>query len=188
MSLAATLAARVFPMPVPPLAAGAAMPLPGAAFAGHPGDFDFLVGSWSVHNRCLRRRGSGEGEWHEFPGLMRAWSHLNGTLSVDEIAFPTLGYSGATVRTLERASQLWSIYWISSREGRLLPPVTGGWAGEGDDARGEFRGEDTDNGRPVLVHFDWQRRGRDGAHWAQSFSYDDGERWELNWTMEMTRT
>lgn len=145
-------------------------------------DFDFLAGEWRVLNRRLQQRALGCQTWDEFPGFMRARLHLDGLVNTDEILFPTLGWSGMTLRTFDRTRRQWAIYWINSREGVLLPPVTGGFAGE----RGEFYGKDEDAGQAVDVRFIWTRHGRDAARWEQAFSYDGGT-WETNWIMELTR-
>ena len=68
------------------------------------------------------------------------------------------------------------------RTGKIYPPVVGGFAGD----RGEFYGEDDDDGKPVKVRFVWTKDGRDRAHWEQSFSYD-GKTWEANWRNHFTR-
>jgi hypothetical protein len=151
------------------------------AYIGQPRDFDFLVGHWQVHNRRLRKRLVGSNDWYEFDATMQAHVLLDGCVSVDEIHFPSEGFGGCTVRTLDRESRQWSIYWINSRIGRLFPPVHGGF----DGARGEFYGEDEDDGRPVKVRFIW-RRGTDTTHWEQAFSFD-GETWETNWVMDSRR-
>jgi hypothetical protein len=152
-------------------------------FIGSPHDFDFLVGAWNVTNRRLRRRHEGSSDWDEFAATMHGWSLLDGGVSVDEIHFPAKGFSGSTVRTLDRSEQSWSIYWINSNVGRLFPPVVGGFVGE----RGEFYGDDTDEGRPVQVRFIWQRGLASGRpRWEQAFSLD-GRAWETNWVMEFRR-
>jgi len=153
-------------------------------FLGRAGDFDFLVGRWSVRNRRLMTRLQGNAsDWREFDAVMQAWSHMDGRISFDEIHFETEGFSGATMRTLDAQTKQWSIYWVNSRQGRLTPPVQGGWCGD----RGEFFGVDEDGGRTVLVRFVWQRLGPDAARWSQAFSLDVGRSWEENWVMEMTR-
>ncbi|HET6764256.1 MAG TPA: hypothetical protein VFH27_11310 [Longimicrobiaceae bacterium] len=153
------------------------------AFIGQPKDFDFLVGNWQVVSRRLRQRHVGSDDWYEFVGVQQAWSHLAGIVSVDEVHFESEGFSGCTVRSLDLATRQWSIYWISSGDGRLLPPVHGGWNGD----RGEFYGDDDDGGRPIRVRFVWQRLGGDRARWEQAFSVDGGQEWECNWTMDFTR-
>ena len=152
-------------------------------FIGRPHDFDFLAGGhWNVLNRRLERRHVGSDDWDEFPGIEQAWTHLNGIVSVDEIQFPTQGFGGCTVRTLDLEAKRWSIYWINSRVGTLFTPVHGGFCGD----RGEFFGDDDDDGRPVKVRFVWERLGPDTARWSQAFSLD-GRIWETNWVMEMQR-
>ena len=149
---------------------------------GRPNDFAFLAGHWQVSNRRLRRRLAGCVDWDHFDAAQHGWSLLNGCVSIDEIRFATQGFSGCTVRTLDRASSQWAIYWIDSRSGRLFPPVHGGFDGD----RGEFHGDDEDEGRAVKVRFVWHRLGGDAARWEQSFSLD-GRAWECNWVMEMRR-
>src|SRR5260221_7991906 len=79
--------------------------------------------------------------------------------NVDEIGFAGRGYTGMTVRLFDIRERRWSIYWISSRDGRLTPPVRGGFMGD----RGEFYGEDLDDGYPVKVRFLWLKRAAHGG-------------------------
>ena len=145
-------------------------------------DFDFLVGRWRVHNRRLVSRLRGADQWTEFEGLNTCEPRLNGGANIDQIDFPSLGWSGLTLRTFDVAQRRWSIYWINSRHGVLTPPVHGGFDGD----RGVFLGEDTDDGRAVQVRFHWTRLGPDAARWEQAFSLD-GHEWETNWTMALAR-
>ncbi|MFE6553671.1 hypothetical protein ACFVHS_35470 [Streptomyces sp. NPDC057746] len=148
-------------------------------------DFDFLHGSWDVANRRLTAPlGSDPATWTEFPGHAVVRPLFGGAGNIDEITFPTLGRQGVTLRLFDRETGRWSIHWSDSRTGRLDPPLVGGFAGD----RGDFRGEDTYDGRPIRVHFTWYRLGRSTARWEQEFSADDGGTWELNWTMNLTRT
>ena len=145
-------------------------------------DFDFFAGTWNVANRRLKTRWVGGDVWDEFPGTCRCALHMGGVVNVDEIAFPTKGFSGMTVRLFDRAQRCWSIYWANSEGAVLFPPVHGGFAGD----RGEFFGEDVDDGRPVKVRYLWTRRGPGSARWEQAFSLD-GQAWEWNWSMDFTR-
>ena len=77
----------------------------------------------------------------------------------------------------------WSIYWASSRTGRLEPPVVGTFT----DGRGDFYGDDTHEGEPIKVHFTWSDSTETTARWEQEFSADGGRTWEANWVMEFTR-
>jgi hypothetical protein len=147
-------------------------------------DFDFLIGTWHVANRRLLEPLSGGDAWEEFPGTAVITRHFGGAANVDEIVFPSKGFSGLTVRLYDPAAELWSIYWASSARGVFdLPPMVGRFAGP----RGVFHGEETCAGRRVGCRFVWTVIGGDSCRWEQAFSADDGHTWETNWTMDLTR-
>jgi hypothetical protein len=145
-------------------------------------DFTFLFGNWSGLNHRLKVRGQGRDDCEEFAGVSRCETKLGHAANVDEICFPTLGWSGLTVRLFDRLQKRWSIYWVNSQGANLFPPVQGGFIGD----HGEFFGEDEDGGRPVKVKFVWEKQGPIHARWSQAFS-PDGIKWETNWVMEFTR-
>lgn len=150
-------------------------------FIGCPHDFDFLRGHWQLKNRRLRERLTGCTAWDEFPATLSGQTLLDGAVSVDETTFPTRGFTGMTMRSLDRKTQRWAIYWINSGDGRLQPPVLGGFDGD----NGEFFGDDTDAGCAVNVRFIWSR-GPAVARWEQAFALPGGE-WETNWIMDMQK-
>ena len=147
-------------------------------------DFDFLVGRWKVSHRRLSAPMSGSDDWSEFSGTAVARTYFNGGVSIDEFHFPTLGSRGLTVRLFDPRARTWSIYWLSSRDGRLQPPVHGGF----DGGIGEFYGDDVHGGRAVRVRYLWSNISERSARWEQAFSADGGEIWETNWQMNLTRT
>lgn len=149
---------------------------------GGPHDFDYFEGAWTTEQRRLNVRGAGNGEWEVFPATLCMSLYLDGLATVDELVFPTKGWSGLTLRTFDVERKQWSIYWISSRTGRLESPVVGGFDGN----RGEFYGEDVDDGRVVKVRYTWVKRDANHARWEQAFSFG-GRPWETNWTAEFTR-
>jgi hypothetical protein len=147
-------------------------------------NFDFLIGSWNVHNRRLDKTFAGSDEWHEFPGISTGHTAFDGAGNFDEIVFPTLGTRGLTLRLFNPATKEWSLYWASSRDGLLTAPVIGAF---GDDGRGEFFGDDLDDGHPVQVRFIWSEITPSSARWEQAY-WDVAKRfWETNWIMELTR-
>jgi hypothetical protein len=148
-------------------------------------DFDFLLGSWNVANRRLLEPLTGSNEWDEFPATAVCHSPLfGGAANLDEITFPTKGFSGLTLRLYDPAKAEWSLNWVSSRTGLLQPPVSGRF---GADRRGEFYGDDAHEGKPVRVRYIWSGITSTAARWEQAFSVDSGASWETNWTMDFQR-
>jgi hypothetical protein len=153
------------------------------AITGDVHDFDFLDGKWTMVNRRLVKRGVGSNDWDTFPATVTAHVLMGGVTNVDEVVFPTKGWSGTTFRHFDLEKRQWSIYWVNTRDGKMQSPVVGGFYGD----VGLFYGEDTDEGRPIKVVYKWTRVGPDGARWEQAFSYDDGKTWETNWVNEHRR-
>ncbi|WP_422844623.1 hypothetical protein [Acidovorax sp. M2(2025)] len=84
----------------------------------------------------------------------------------------------------------WSIYWLDNATGGLnpatgllRPPVVGGFR----NGVGVFEGDDTCDGRPVRVRFEWSQTHTGAPRWQQAFSADHGATWEVNWVMQFTR-
>jgi hypothetical protein len=88
-----------------------------------------------------------------------------------------------TLRLFDPEREEWSLYWASSRDGRLQPPVIGRFA----DGVGTFFSRETFNGTDITVRFVWSHITANSARWEQAFSADGGKTWETNWIMEFTR-
>jgi hypothetical protein len=55
---------------------------------------------------------------------------------------------------------------------------------------GVFDGNDTFDGRPIVMRFIWTRNPKGSkvvAKWQQAFSTDGGKTWEVNWRNEIIR-
>jgi hypothetical protein len=161
-----------------------------ATDASEPGsavhDFDFYIGAWRVHHRRLMERLAGNDEWQEFEGTSTAWPILDGAGNIDDtvLVLPAGTYRAVSLRTFDPARQRWSIWWLDGRDrSRLGPPVVGGFS----DGVGTFFGDDTLNGRRILVRFTWSDITEQTCRWEQAFSPDGGATWEINWIMESTR-
>ena len=150
---------------------------------GRMNDFDFLIGDWNVANRRQDKVLSGSTTYDEFPGFARCHTVFAGADNFDQIDFPTLRYSGATLRLRDAETGAWSLYWASTRSGRLEPPVVGHFT----DGVGVFVGDDEYEGRPMKVRYTWSDITVDSARWQQELSEDGGATWELNWVMRLTR-
>ena len=113
------------------------------------GDFDFLIGEWTISNEVLKRRLVGSSEW-EFPGDLEGREGdadpdggFGGNL--DQMFVPARGFTGMTLRLYDPQTELWSIYWSDTKSHRLFPPTIGRF----EDGRGEFFGDDVEGGGPV---------------------------------------
>lgn len=147
--------------------------------------FDFLWGSWEIAHERLVSRLTGSNVWETFTATGECWPLLGGLANVDtcRARWRGIDFEGASLRTFDPATGLWSIYWVDNVGCRLLPPVSGRFV----DGAGEFSGDDTHEGRPVRVRFRWSEITPDSARWEQAFSADDGRTWEVNWVMRFTR-
>lgn len=154
------------------------------------GDFEFLYGSWRIHNRRLvDPLDPGCTDWVEFDAVSIARPLLGGLGNTDSFSVAALPdgtpYEGVSLRLFDPERRVWRIWWASTKlPGRLDPPVEGRFV----DGRGEFHGEETLGGRPVKVRFEWSDVTDRSARWAQAFSFDAGESWHHNWIMEFART
>lgn len=159
-----------------------------AGMTSSQGDFDFVFGRWAVHNRKLRDvTDPGCDQWVEFDAVSEVSPVLSGIGHIDQMSVPEPAdgppFEGFTLRLYDPGDQTWRIWWSSTRfPGVLDTPVVGRF----DGGHGVFEASDTIGGRPALVRFEWfADPGR--PRWQQSFSYDGGASWTMNWTMLFTR-
>ncbi|MEP7042155.1 MAG: hypothetical protein ABI843_03780 [Dokdonella sp.] len=150
-------------------------------------DFDFLVGEWRVHHRRLRERLAGSHDWVEFEGtcgnrpLMAGW----GNVDENTIDLPGDAYRGVGLRSYDPKTGLWTIWWLDGRNpsADLDPPVKGRF----EHGVGTFYSDDTFNGKPVRVRYQWSAITPVSARWEQAYSSDAGKTWETNWVMNFQR-
>jgi hypothetical protein len=136
-----------------------------------------------VQHRLLKRRGTGCEDWLEFIGTAACRPLIGGICNVEENDMPARRAQGVAFRSFDIARRTWSIHWVSSIDGLVGEPVYGRF----QNGEGRFYGLDLDGGRPVKVAFVWDSITSTTARWAQSFSYDHGQTWEMNWTMDFNR-
>ena len=149
-------------------------------------DFDFLVGDWTVLHRRLKDRLAGSHDWETFTGTSSLWLTLGGLGTVDDnvLEIPSGAYRAVGIRAFDPATQKWAIWWLDQRApARIEPPVYGGFL----NGLGTFLGDDTFNGLPIKVRFQWSEITANTARWDQAFSTDNGATWEINWRMDFTR-
>jgi len=148
-------------------------------------DFDFLIGTWKVHHRALKKRLKGSTDWHEFDGDTVSKKILNGLGNMDEniIHRETGPVHAITLRLFDPKSKEWSIYWSTDLTGTLDVPMIGGFK----DGRGEFYSQEVFEGRHIYNRFIWSKITQTSCQWEQAFSSDGGKTWETNWIMEFER-
>lgn len=152
-------------------------------------DFDFIFGSWHVHNRKLRDVLDPQcTEWVEFDATSSIEPIFGGLGHVDRIWAdgPADGkpFEGFTLRQFDPEARVWRIWWAASgNPGHLDPPVQGSWS----DGRGVFLCDDVLAGRPVTIRFTWTNESPVIARWEQAFSSDQGATWRTNWVMDLSR-
>ncbi len=148
-------------------------------------DFDWMIGDWAVSHRRLRRRLAGDDTWDEFSGgcAMRPLIGCLGNVDDNILELPEGTYRAAAMRLFDPRQRRWSIWWIDGRVPAFDAPVHGRF----ENGIGTFVGDDSFEGRPILVRFVWSGITPASARWQQSFSDDQGATWELNWDMRFDR-
>lgn len=152
-------------------------------------DFDFIFGSWQIHNR-KRRDSADRGceDWVEFETTSHTEPIFFGLSHLEHIhagdTAPDGPWEGLTFRQYDPTARLWRIWWASTRRpGHVDAPLSGTFT----DGVGVFVGEDTLAGAPIGLRFTWTNPAPDRARWAQELSWDGGSSWRLDWVMDFHR-
>lgn len=148
-------------------------------------DFDFFEGKWNLHNKKLKTRLNGCTEWIEFHATQEMYPILHGNGNIDNFlaTFDGVPFEGMSLRLFNPKTKLWSIYWADTDRGELDPPVKGSF----DNDMAHFFTKDIFEGKPILVVFRWDVRDKENPVWSQAFSDDNGQTWEWNWYMFMSK-
>lgn len=148
-------------------------------------DFDFNFGTWKTHVSRLVHPLTSSTTWTEYDGVSVIRKVWNGKASLFELEVegPAGHIEGVGLRLYNPQSHQWNLNWANSSVGML----DGGMIGEFKDGRGEFYGEDTFNGRKILVRNGFSDITPNSSRFEQAFSADGGKTWETNWIMTFTR-
>jgi hypothetical protein len=149
-------------------------------------DFDFYVGKWKVHSHRLLKPLSGSNDWVDFDGISLSRPVWDGRANMDELEAdaPNGHIEGLTIRTYNKKTGEWSLYWANANNGEISLPAT---VGHFENGRGVFYDKEMFNGKPIVVRYIWSNITADHCRWEQAFSPDDGKTWETNWITENTR-
>jgi len=162
--------------------AAAAQQLP-AEPAQH--DFDFAFGVWKTHIKRLLKPLTGSTDWAEYDGTHTIRKVWNGRANLGELEAdgPAGHIEAMSPRLYNPQSHQWSVSYGNPRDGSLSQPVSGGFK----DGRGEFFGQDTVNGRAVLVREIYSPLGPGSRRLEIAYSADGGKNWQTHWIMTDTR-
>ncbi len=148
-------------------------------------DFAFEIGSWKTRLRRLTKPLSGSSTWVEYEGtsiVRPIWDGRANLVELD-VSGPAGRIEGLSLRLYNPEARQWSLNFSSRRGGTLSPPVIGAF----QDGRGEFYGQDTLDGRAILVRFVISDVTPTSCRFEQAFSADGGRTWEPNWIAVDTR-
>lgn len=147
-------------------------------------DFDWEIGAWDTVVR-VRAPLDANAAWTEFRGTSVVHGFLEGRTNLVDFAVASgeRRIEGVSLRLYNPQTAQWSLNFASMRDGLLTPPVYGGFA----NGRGVFHGQDTVDGRVVLVRFVISDVTARSARFVQSYSSDGGQTWIENWIAVDTR-
>jgi len=148
-------------------------------------DFDFEIGTWTTRLSRLVRPLTGSTEWAEHVGstvVREVWGGRANLAELDVVG-PTGRLEGLSLRLYDPQTHRWSLNFASSGDAIMTPPALGAFSA----GRGEFRGQETLDGRAILVRFVISDVTPGSCRFEQSFSADGGETWEVNWIAVDTR-
>ncbi len=165
------------PIPTPPFDSSGALVIHASPTSSQH-DFDYLVGTWKLHNRKLASRLTHSTQWISFESRVEMHQILNGLGNIDKYTDQASGkpYEGVALRLFNPSTRLWSIYWADGNSGTLDPPVVGSF----ENKIGHFFARDKYRGTPIIMVFRWDVRNPDRPIWSQAFSTDEGKTWEWN--------
>jgi hypothetical protein len=181
-SLAAALT-----LPVPALAQQAATVCPTIAAPDADGqkDFDWEIGSWTTKLKRLKSPLSGSTTWLDYEGTSDVRPVMDGRANLVElkVAGAAGRIEGAALRLYNPQARQWSLNYVSAGGGVLTPAPVGSF----HKGCGEFYGQDSWNGRAILVRFVISDVTPNSARFEQAYSADGGKSWEVNWIAIDTR-
>lgn len=146
-------------------------------------DFDFQIGEWEVKHRRLKDLFSNCNQWIEFKGTSNVRKILRGLGNLEDntLYSPGASFNAIALRSFNIETKEWSIWWLDGRcPGELDVPVVGKFI----DGIGLFIADDILEGMPIKIQFKWDSKNPKQPRWEQSFSNDNGNSWEINWTMD----
>jgi hypothetical protein len=158
---------------------------PSAASDGQK-DFDWEIGTWTTKVKVCRNPLSGAApDWAEYEGTSVVKPLWDGRANFVELSVSGARgkIEGGSLRLYNPKARQWSLNYASTNAGVLTAPVFGGF----DGRVGSFYGQDSLDGRTILVRFTVKQMSANEARFEQAYSIDGGQSWEDNWIAVDTR-
>jgi hypothetical protein len=148
-------------------------------------DFDWEIGTWDTHLQRLREPLSGKSDWVEYAGtsVVKPVMGTRANLVELDVGGGAGRIAGVSLRLYQPASGQWTLHFANLANGLMTDPVHGGFK----DGKGSFYGQDTLNGRAILVRFLILPMDANRWRFEQAYSADGGQHWETNWIAIDTR-
>ena len=111
---------------------------------------------------------------------------LNGFGNVENYyaTFDGQAFEGMAIRLFDPQTKLWTVYWIDTSNPAMDEhPVTGSF----DQGLGKLYANGNLNGKDIVVLYQWNAQNPRHPVWSQAFSENNGETWEWNWEMILTK-
>jgi hypothetical protein len=142
-------------------------------------DFDWEIGTWKTAVKVRRNPLSGTApDWAEYSGTSVVKPLMDGRANFVElsVAGNRGKIGGGSLRLYNAKAAQWSLNYATG--GILTAPVFGSFDGRG---HGAFYGQDTLDGKAILVRFIITVVSPKKARFEQAYSADGGRTWEDNW-------
>jgi hypothetical protein len=160
--------------------------LPAPAYsADGQHDFDWEVGTWDTQLKRLRDPLSGKTEWLAYSGtsVIKPVMGQRANLVELDVRGSAGQIAGVSLRLYQPATGQWRLHFANLANGLMTDPMHGAF----HQGLGTFYGQDSVNGRFVLVRFLIIPVASDQYRFEQAYSSDGGKNWETNWIAIDTR-
>lgn len=149
-------------------------------------DFDFAFGGWKTHVSRLLHPLTGSNTWAEYDGTHVIRKIWDGKANLGELEAdgPAGRIEAMSPRLYNPDTRQWSIRYGNPHDGVLGKPVIGEFMADG---HGEFYGQETVNGREVLVREVYTPVSPNTRKLEIAYSADGGKTWETHWKMTDTK-
>jgi hypothetical protein len=151
----------------------AAVAAPKAEVRDGQHDFDFEIGTWKTEVSRLVGPLTGSTTWAKYEGTSVVSKVLGGRANLVELDVegPAGRIEGLSLRLYNPQSRQWSLNFSNVKLGTLSPPTIG----EFRNGRGEFYGQETLDGRAILIRFVISDITPGSCRFEQAFSDDGGK-------------